>query len=111
MNLFPDNSLYIIIGFLIYMAHFSLVACTRDELDDNLIDPNCRCCGQSNGRYCGSELNQLCSTGTNSNKCVPNSIYFCYSTYTIAQRVRYCPGERYGSGGCVQISRGSSRCA
>ena len=70
-----------------------------------LIDPNCVCCGQPSGRYCGKTLNHKCHS-----KCMKNSIYYCYSTYTIAQKVRYCPGENYGHDGCLQAALGSARC-
>lgn len=74
-----------------------------------IFDSTCNCCGQTTGRYCGRTLNQAC--GWPVGQCSDNAIYYCFTTYSVSQRVQFCPGSTFGPHeGCIQAGRGSARC-
>ncbi|KAH9517910.1 hypothetical protein DERF_008528 [Dermatophagoides farinae] len=116
MKLLLCHIAFMVILFVLFVQSKS----NNDGYDDksiDLIDPNCRCCaggggdgggnGRPSGRYCGHTLNQQCPGAL----CTNDSIYYCFSTYDVAQRVRTCPPFNVDTKNCLQISPGSSRCS
>ncbi|KAH9423221.1 hypothetical protein DERP_003499 [Dermatophagoides pteronyssinus] len=112
--------LFVVLLVMMIQSGRSIIDVDGNDKSIDLIDPKCQCCGQPSGRYCGYQLNNDCHNNhdTMDIQCSSDSIYYCFSTYRIAQRVRNCTidDNRNGGGGdgrknCLQISIGSSRCS